>query len=163
MLTGWTFLPAGDNPEHGGEFTFNRRLHEPGPQKVLGKVYADTGVEQGRAVLRDLAAHPATATHVAPSWRATSSPTSRRRRWSRGWRKGFRDTGGDLKEVAKALVASPEAWALPRTKLKRPSEWVDLDGARCRDHPGGRGPLHRRPGHARRAAVAPAVAQGLCR
>ena len=37
VLTGWTFLPAGDNPEHGGEFTFNRRLHEPGPQKVLGQ------------------------------------------------------------------------------------------------------------------------------
>ena len=65
VLTGWTLLPAGDNPEHGGEFTFNRRLHEPGPQTVMGKVYEDAGVEQGRAVLRDLAAHPATATHVA--------------------------------------------------------------------------------------------------
>ena len=32
VLTGWTLLPAGDNPEHGGEFTFNRRLHEPGSQ-----------------------------------------------------------------------------------------------------------------------------------
>ena len=24
VLTGWTLVPAGDNPEHGGEFTFNR-------------------------------------------------------------------------------------------------------------------------------------------
>ena len=38
--------------------------------------------------------------------------------------KVFRDTSGDLKEVTKALVASPEAWALPCTKLERPSEWV---------------------------------------
>jgi len=65
VLTGWTFLPAGDNPDHGGEFTFNRRLHEPGPQKIMDKVYEDTGAEQGRVVLRDLAAHPATATHMA--------------------------------------------------------------------------------------------------
>ena len=55
VLTGWTLLPAGDNPEHGGEFTFNRRLHEPGPQKIMDKVYEEAGVEQGRAVLRDLA------------------------------------------------------------------------------------------------------------
>src|SRR5436853_727389 len=65
VLTGWTFLPPGDNPEHGGEFSFNPRLHEPGAQKVPGKDYADEGVEQGRAVLRDLAAQEATATHIA--------------------------------------------------------------------------------------------------
>src|SRR3954471_12697963 len=26
VLTGWTLVPPGDNPEHGGEFTFNPRL-----------------------------------------------------------------------------------------------------------------------------------------
>jgi uncharacterized protein (DUF1800 family) len=39
VLTGWTWVPAGDNPEHGGEFTFNPRLHEPGAEKVMGTVY----------------------------------------------------------------------------------------------------------------------------
>src|SRR6201991_2779509 len=57
VLTGWTFV-SGENPEHGGEFIFSPRLHEPGPQKVIGKTYEDEGVEQGRAVLRDLAARP---------------------------------------------------------------------------------------------------------
>src|SRR6266581_1598100 len=65
VLTGWTLLPPANNPEHGGEFSFNPRLHEPGAQKVIGKLYEDETVEQGRAVLRDLAAHPATATHLA--------------------------------------------------------------------------------------------------
>jgi uncharacterized protein (DUF1800 family) len=41
VLTGWTLVPPGDNPEHGGEFTFNPRLHEPGAQRVLGKSYGD--------------------------------------------------------------------------------------------------------------------------
>ena len=36
--------------------------------------------------------------------------------------KRFVDTDGDLKELAKTLVAAPEAWASPPTKLKRPSE-----------------------------------------
>src|SRR5947208_3017657 len=65
ILTGWTLVPPGANPEHGGEFRFNPRPHEPGAQKVLGKSYDDETVERGRTVLRDLAANPATAVHVA--------------------------------------------------------------------------------------------------
>jgi uncharacterized protein (DUF1800 family) len=124
VLTGWTLLPPGDNPEHGGEFTFNPRLHEPGAQKVLGKVYQDETVEQGRAVLRDLAAHPATATHVATklarNFIADTPPPSLVERMA----KVFVDTEGNLKEVAKAMVLSDEAWTQPIAKLKRPSEWV---------------------------------------
>ena len=33
-------------------------------------------------------------------------------------------TEGDLKEIAKALVSAPEAWAPSRGKLKRPGEWI---------------------------------------
>jgi uncharacterized protein (DUF1800 family) len=124
VLTGWTLLPAGDNPEHGGEFTFNPRLHEPSPQKVMGKVYEDEGVEQGRAVLRDLAAHPATATHLADKlaryFIADTPPPLLVERMA----KVFLDTNGDLKETAKAMVSSDESWAQPPAKLKRPSEWV---------------------------------------
>jgi len=64
VITGWTTYAPGV-PEHGGEFVFYPRFHEPGPQTVLGKAYRDTGFEQGKAVLADLARHPATALHVA--------------------------------------------------------------------------------------------------
>ena len=64
-ITGWTIYATADNPDHGGEFLYHPRLHEPGPETVLGKAYRDTGVEQGRAVLADLARNPATARHVA--------------------------------------------------------------------------------------------------
>jgi uncharacterized protein (DUF1800 family) len=124
VLTGWTLVPPGDNPEHGGEFTFNPRLHEPGAQKVLGKVYQDEGVEQGRAVLRDLAAHPATATHVATRlasyFIADTPPAPLVERMA----KVFLDSSGNLKEIARAMVSSDESWTQPPTKLKRPSEWV---------------------------------------
>jgi uncharacterized protein (DUF1800 family) len=36
----------------------------------------------------------------------------------------FLDTDGDLKEVARALVGAPEAWAPEQAKIKRPAEWV---------------------------------------
>jgi uncharacterized protein (DUF1800 family) len=124
VLTGWTWVPAGDNPEHGGEFTFNARLHEPGAQKVMGRVYEEEGVEQGRAVLRDLATHPATATHLATKlvryFVADTPPPALVERLTRT----FLDTSGDLKEIARTMVLSDDSWTQPSTKLKRPSEWV---------------------------------------
>jgi len=124
VLTGWTLVPPGDNPEHGGEFTFNPRLHEPGAQKVLGKSYEDETVEQGRAVLRDLATNPATATHVATKlarhFIADAPPPA----LVESMAKTFLDTGGDLKEVARTMVSTSDAWTGPPAKLKRPSEWV---------------------------------------
>jgi uncharacterized protein (DUF1800 family) len=124
VLTGWTVVPIADNPEHGAEFTFNQRRHEPGAQKVLGKTYPDNGLQQGRAVLADLARHPATATHIATKlarhFAADEPPAPLVERLA----KTFRDSDGDLKAMARTLVAAPETWAAPRTKLKRPSEWV---------------------------------------
>lgn len=123
VLTGWTWLPPGE-PLHGGEFVFNKLLHEPGPQTVLGKSYPDGGVEQGRAVLTDLARHPATARHIAQKlaqhFVADQPPTALVGKLE----KAFRDTDGDLKQVAKALITADEAWMPQRKKLKRPSEWI---------------------------------------
>jgi uncharacterized protein (DUF1800 family) len=124
VFTGWTILPAFTNPEHGVEFVFNPRIHEPGPKVVLGKSYADRGVAQGREALADLARHPATAAHVARKlarhFVADDPPASLVDRLALR----FRDTEGDLKEIAKALVAAPEAWDTPPAKLKRPNEWL---------------------------------------
>jgi uncharacterized protein (DUF1800 family) len=124
VLTGWTFVGAGGDAERGGEFSFNRRMHEPGPQTVLGKVYEDTGVEQGRAVLRDLAVHPATARHVAAKLAGHFIGDVPSPALVETLARTFLDSQGELRQVAKVLVASSEAWESPRTKLKRPSEWL---------------------------------------
>jgi uncharacterized protein (DUF1800 family) len=124
ILTGWTILPTLTNPDHGGEFVFLRRAHEPGPQTVIGNAYANTGVEQGRAVLTDLARHPATARHVATKlarhFIADDPPPALVDRLSQR----FLDTDGDLKEVSAALIAAPESWAAEQAKIKRPGEWI---------------------------------------
>ncbi|MBV9979329.1 DUF1800 family protein [Bradyrhizobium sp.] len=123
-LTGWTWVPPYSSPDHGGEFAFNARMHQPGGQTVLGKRYEQEDIEQGRAVLRDLAVHPATATHIATKlarhFIADAPPPALVESIARA----FRDSGGDLKETAKAMIAAPESWTLPPTKLKRPGEWV---------------------------------------
>ena len=58
-------MPPQHDPEHGGEFWFNERMHEPGAQIVIGKTYPENGFAQGRDVLEALAHHPATAKHIA--------------------------------------------------------------------------------------------------
>jgi uncharacterized protein (DUF1800 family) len=123
VLTGWSWIPPGE-PEHGGEFVFVKRLHEPGEQAVLGKHYPDTGVDQGRAVLADLARHPATAQHLAEKlashFIADTPPPGLVAKLA----KTFHDTDGNLKEVAKTLVTADESWTMQRQKLKPPAEWV---------------------------------------
>ena len=123
-ITGWTIRPMATDPDHGNEFLFNARLHEPGPQTVLGKVYPEGGVEQGRAVLADLARHPATAAHVAFKLARHFSSDEPAPSLVERLSKRFLDTDGDLKEIAKALVEAPETWDEQRLKLKRPSEWL---------------------------------------
>ena len=124
VLTGWTILPTVSNPDHGGEFVYLRRAHEPGEQSVVGKTYPDAGTEQGRAVLEDLARHPATAKHVATKMAchfiADDPPPALVDRLTQR----FLDTDGDLKEMATVLIASPEAWEPEQSKIKRPSEWI---------------------------------------
>ncbi len=113
-----------DLPDRGGEFVFYQRMHEPGPQTVLGKAYRDTGFEQGRSVLQDLARHPATALHIATKlarhFVADEPPPA----LVETLRQKFIETDGDLWQVSKALVTAPESWAPEQTKLKRPSEWM---------------------------------------
>jgi uncharacterized protein (DUF1800 family) len=124
VITGWTIVPLAQDPARGGEFTFDPRMHEPGTQTIIGQAYADAGFDQGRRVLADLARHPATAQHVAHKLARHFVADDPALALVERLAKRFRDTEGDLKEMAKALVAAPEAWATPRSKLRRPTEWI---------------------------------------
>jgi uncharacterized protein (DUF1800 family) len=91
---------------------------------VLGKRYTEGGLDQGRAVLADLARHPATARHIgeklARHFVADDPPPALMAKLS----KTFLDTDGDLKQVVRTLVTAEESWTAPRQKLKPPAEWI---------------------------------------
>ncbi|MGA0533729.1 DUF1800 domain-containing protein [Hansschlegelia sp. KR7-227] len=122
-LTGWTLASAQDEPGRGA-FAFDERRHEPGAQTVMGKRYAEGGEDQAQAILDDLARSPATAKHVArrlaTAFVADQPPQALVDRLT----KTFRDTDGDLKQVAIALATADEAWAAPRAKMRSPQEFV---------------------------------------
>ncbi|HEY0683934.1 MAG TPA: DUF1800 domain-containing protein [Steroidobacter sp.] len=124
-LTGWSIANGrGKESERVGQFQFREQVHEPGAKSILGKSYKDDGVAQPRAVLHDLAMHPATATHVATKlarhFIADQPPRSAVERLA----KVFRDTEGDLPSLHRALVECPEAWEQVSTKFKTPHDYV---------------------------------------
>ena len=125
VLTGWTVRPMMNVPAGGTPgFLFDAARHEPGSRQLLGKTYAEDGVAQGEAVLRDLAAHAATATFVATKlarhFIADEPPPAAVARIARA----FGDSGGHLPTVHSALLDCPEAWERPLAKLKSPIEYI---------------------------------------
>jgi uncharacterized protein (DUF1800 family) len=126
VLTGWTARPIMNVPGVGGEpgFLFDPARHEPGSKTLLKKTYAEDGAAQGEAVLRDLAAHPATATHIATKlarhFIADEPPAAAVARIARA----FSDSDGHLPTVYGALLDCAEAWEQPLAKLKTPIEYL---------------------------------------
>jgi uncharacterized protein (DUF1800 family) len=122
-LTGWTL----DDPRAGGEFIFREGMHDAEPKVFLGhSMPAGRGEADGEEVLDIVARHPATAHYVAFKLaRRFVSDTPSKALVDRA-AETFRKTGGDLREVVRTIVTSPEFFsrAAYRAKTKSPFELV---------------------------------------
>ncbi|MGI8990509.1 MAG: DUF1800 family protein [Bryobacteraceae bacterium] len=122
-FTGWTIR----EPQRGGSFQFNERAHDKGEKVVLGHVIpAGGGMEDGLQVIDILVNHPSTARFISKSlairFVSDTPPASLIDKMANT----FSATGGDLREVMKTMIFSPEftskeAW---RAKFKTPLEMV---------------------------------------
>jgi uncharacterized protein (DUF1800 family) len=136
-FTGWTI----ENPQQGGEFRFEPRLHDEGEKIVLGHRIKSGGMQDGEEVLDILASQPSTAHFISLELTRrfvsdTPPPALVDRIAAR-----FRDSNGDLREVMRAILTSPEFLGgdAYRAKVKTPFEFVvsairslgaDVDDAR---------------------------------
>ena len=126
VITGWSIGGDFGRLKDGepGKFAFRSLLHEPGAKTVLGKRYAQNDESQGEAVLRDVAAKPATATFIATKlarhFIADEPPASAVEQLSRA----FTRSRGDLPTVYRALVEMNDAWAQPLAKYKTPADYI---------------------------------------
>src|SRR6185312_11486221 len=95
-----------------------------GVRHILGKAYPQDGIDQGRAVLHDLAVSPATAHHIAVKvarhFVADDPPPSLVAKLEHS----FNASGGRLDALAATLVEAPEAWAPEQRKFKTPYEFL---------------------------------------
>jgi uncharacterized protein (DUF1800 family) len=127
-ITGWSVGGAADDGRFAegqpGTFEFRESIHEPGAQVVLGRRYSQSGLDQGEAVLRDLAVHPSTAKFLAlklaihfisddppPELVANLAAT-------------YLEHGGELSPVYEALVMSDAPWVEVHAKYKSPHDFV---------------------------------------
>ena len=128
IITGWTFAGRLGQLGTPGTFVFNANAHQPGAQRLLGKIYENNGVAQGEAALADIARHPSTAKFIATKFVrhfvADDPPPALVARLQ----DVFRKSDGDLKALASALLDSDEVWQTPLTKVRSPYEFLVAAG-----------------------------------
>jgi uncharacterized protein (DUF1800 family) len=121
-FTGWTI----DKPRQNPEFKFDERLHDPDPKFVLGKKIHAGGQKDAEEVI-DLLAHDAStarfiSTKLARRFVSDNPPEGLVERMA----KTFRSSEGDIRDVLKTMIYSPEFWSREayRAKIKSPFELV---------------------------------------
>jgi len=122
-FTGWTI----NQPNRGGEFMYNDRVHDKGEKTVLGvKIPAGGGQEDAERVLDILARHASTARFIsiklAKKFVADDPPPALIDRMA----KTFHDTDGDIRAVMATMLESKEFLSdgAFRSKVKTPLELV---------------------------------------
>jgi uncharacterized protein (DUF1800 family) len=120
-LTGWSI------DQRKGAFIFRPMIHDADEKMVLGhRLRAGRGIDDGEEVLDIVARHPATARHIARKlvirFVSDSPPPALVARAART----FQRTDGDIREVVRTIVTSPEFFsrAAYRSKVKTPFELV---------------------------------------
>ena len=120
-FTGWTI----DRPFQGGGFVFRPWMHDDGAKTVLGvTIQAGGGITDGRRVIEILARHPSTARFISKKlcqrFVSDDPPAQLVERVAQV----FIKTEGDIREVIRAIVTSPEfnSPAAFRAKVKSPFE-----------------------------------------
>ncbi len=106
-----------------GESAFYYDRHEPGDRVLLGHRLPADG-DQMRAAFDILANHPATVRHIcrklAVHFCGDMPPPGVVKRLADAWRQ----SGGALPAVYRALVAAPEAWVARPLKYRSPQDFV---------------------------------------
>ncbi len=121
-FTGWTI----EKPREIAVFKFDEKLHDPDVKVVLGKKIHSGGIKDGEQVIELLARNPNTAkfisTKLARRFVSDNPPPALIARMS----KTFQKSDGDIREVMRTMIHSPEFWSREayRAKVKTPYELV---------------------------------------
>ncbi len=137
VLTGWSIGGANEKGRFAdgepGHFEFREIIHEPGSQFVLGKKYSGRGVDQGEAVLRDLASHPSTARFLATKLARHFVADEPPERLVDELAGVYLESGGQLSTVYETLIRAAEPWFDTFAKYKTPHDFV-ISTLRAFDH-----------------------------
>jgi uncharacterized protein (DUF1800 family) len=139
ILTGWTvaglgkanpgkmnagMIFGGSSDDTASGFRFAPQAHEPGDKIVLGKTYREDGEAEGRALLLDLAGHPATARHLATKLARHFISDAPEPAIVESLAKTYLESDGDLAVVMRSLISMDAVWQEPARKIRTPNDWV---------------------------------------
>ncbi len=119
-FTGWTI------DLRTGSFLFRPDLHDATTQEVLGQEIDSRGISEGEQILDLLARHPSTARFISEKlvrrFVSDDPPEALVERAA----STFRASDGDVREVVRLIVTSPEFFSRDayRAKVKTPLEWL---------------------------------------
>ena len=126
IFTGWTI----DQPRGGGHFVFKPEWHDPNSKTILGETISGhsgvDGMREGERALDILAMHPKTAHHIAyqlaQRFVSDTPPETLVDRAAKVYLK----TKGNLREVTRSILESPEFFAdeAYNAKVKTPLDFV---------------------------------------
>jgi uncharacterized protein (DUF1800 family) len=122
-FTGWTIKP----PAQGGGFIFRPQVHDAGEKIVLGhKLASGRGMEDAEDVLDILAKSPATARYISFKLARRFVSDSPSKALVDHASQVYLRTDGDIREVLRAIITSPEFFSQQafRSKVKSPFEVV---------------------------------------
>jgi uncharacterized protein (DUF1800 family) len=121
-FTGWSI----EKPREIAVFKFDEKLHDPDAKVVLGKKIHSGGMKDGEQVIELLSKNPSTAkfisTKLARRFVSDNPPPALVARMA----KTFHKSDGDIREVMRTMIYSPEFWSREayRAKVKTPYELV---------------------------------------
>jgi uncharacterized protein (DUF1800 family) len=121
-FTGWSI----EKPREIAVFKFDEKLHDPDVKVVLGKKIHSGGMKDGEQVIELLSKNPNAAkfisTKLARRFVSDSPPPALVARMA----KTFHKSDGDIREVMRTMIYSPEFWSREayRAKVKTPYELV---------------------------------------
>ena len=121
-LTGWTMRA----PRRDPEFHFEDMIHGEESKQILGQTIHAGGIKDGEQLLDLLVKHPSTAkfisTKLARRFVSDTPPDALVQRMTRT----FEESGGNIREVMKTMLYSPEFWSREtyRAKIKKPFELI---------------------------------------
>src|SRR6476620_7714727 len=122
-FTGWTIKP----PAQGGGFVFRPAVHDAGEKVVLGhRLAAGRGMEDAEDVLDILAKSPATAHFISFKLARRFVSDTPSKALVDHAAQVYLKTDGDIREVLRAIITSPEFFSQQafRSKVKSPFEVV---------------------------------------
>ena len=123
VLTGWTVSGPRQHKMEPGKFYFNPAIHDNGEKHVMDMMISPNGEDEGNALLDILSSHPNTAQFISTKLARRFVSDNPDPVLVDSLVQVFTQTGGDTREMIRAIIKSDAFKNSAGQKFKRPLEF----------------------------------------